>query len=119
MASLVVGVVIPKWQVRAVSYPQVYSILIAERAKLSVKHAEERRQKRFQERDNSTTCFACRSVGHAARDCPNVLLALEKGGEGSATLLGDEAPEQPAQNRGMKRKPGKKGGDLVGGKCYR
>ena len=53
-----------------------------------------------------------------------MLLALEKGGEGSATLLGDSEPaatagEAQGKGQGMKRKKGKKGGDVVGGNCYR
>lgn len=98
----------------------------SERTKLSADHAAQRREKRQHNRDSGTTCFACRSVGHAARDCPNVLLALEKGVEGvegAAAMLGDgeakSKPEENGQKRGMKRKQGKKGGDVVGGKCYR
>lgn len=95
-----------------------------ERAKMSTELAELRRVKRADERNSQVTCFACRSLGHAARDCPNVLLALEKQ-EGSATLLGDAAggegagEEGTTEGKGMKRKKGKKGGDVVGGKCYR
>lgn len=94
-----------------------------ERAKLSAQHAFERREKRQNDRTSATTCFACRSVGHPARECPNVLLALEQG-EGSAAMLGDAAEGEKDQaqatgKKGMKRKPGKKGGDVVGGKCYR
>ena len=63
-------------------------------------------------------------MGHAARECPNVLLALEKGGEGSATLLGEGETAtagggDEGKGQGMKRKKGKKGGDVVGGNCYR
>ena len=87
----------------------------------------------MKQRESSTTCFACRSVGHSARDCPNVLLATE-GPQGTAEMLGDtsakanagsqaaeegteESGEKP--KKGMKRKKGKLGADLVGGKCYR
>lgn len=35
--------------------------------------SEKRRLARIAEREASTTCFACRSKGHAARDCPNAL----------------------------------------------
>lgn len=97
---------------------------MVERTKLSMDHSAQRREKRQQEKHNDTTCFACRSVGHAARDCPNVLLALEQGVEGAAAMLGDGAKDQEdgkseAPKKGMKRKQGKKGGDLVGGRCYR
>ncbi|KAJ6625841.1 hypothetical protein B0H10DRAFT_1718859, partial [Mycena sp. CBHHK59/15] len=33
--------------------------------------SELRRQKRIEERNATTTCFACREKGHAARDCPS------------------------------------------------
>ncbi|KAJ7109442.1 hypothetical protein C8R44DRAFT_802528 [Mycena epipterygia] len=36
-----------------------------------VSPSEIRRQKRIEERDAATTCFACRSKGHSARDCPS------------------------------------------------
>lgn len=34
---------------------------------------EDRRIKRINEKMQSTTCFACRGKGHAAKDCPNAL----------------------------------------------
>ena len=45
---------------------------------------------------------------------------MEQGGEGSATLLGegDEGVKKD-QGKGIKRKKGKKGGDVAGGHCYR
>ena len=67
---------------------------------------------------SSTTCFACRSVGHAARDCPNVLLAASGDG-GSAAMLDDAVGNGSKGKEGMKRKKGKMGGDVTGGKCYR
>ncbi|WWC60988.1 uncharacterized protein I303_103565 [Kwoniella dejecticola CBS 10117] len=77
---------------------------ISRRAKLSAKHAEERKQRRNEQRNTNVTCFACRSVGHASKDCPNVLLGAEGEGQGS----------------GMKRKGGKAGSQVTGGgKCYR
>ncbi|WRT67306.1 uncharacterized protein IL334_004274 [Kwoniella shivajii] len=76
---------------------------VARRAKLSDRHAEERRQKRSDQKNINVTCFACRGVGHASKDCPNVLLGAGQGGEGS----------------GMKRKGGKAGAQVTGGKCYR
>ncbi|KAJ9102479.1 hypothetical protein QFC21_002879 [Naganishia friedmannii] len=78
---------------------------------------EDRRQGREQDRNTNTTCFACRAKGHAAKDCPNVLLAAAN------TDLGqEEVEEQPSgDSRGLKRKKGKKGADLAGssGRCYR
>lgn len=78
---------------------------------------EDRRQGRVQDRNSNTTCFACRAKGHAAKDCPNVLLAAAN------TDLGqEEVEEQPSgDSRGLKRKKGKKGADLAGssGRCYR
>ncbi|KAH9002149.1 hypothetical protein EDB86DRAFT_369956 [Lactarius hatsudake] len=45
-----------------------------ERAKRAKKTASEtRRLKRKVERCANTTCFACREVGHSAKDCPSVL----------------------------------------------
>lgn len=64
------------------------------------------------------TCFACRGVGHAARACPNILLA--------ATTVA--APEEKGEGEGQggiekkevgRRKGGKKGGDVTSNKCYR
>ncbi|ORY28290.1 hypothetical protein BCR39DRAFT_535329 [Naematelia encephala] len=84
--------------------------IIAQRANLNAAHADALRAKRVDQRYASTTCFACRAVGHAAKDCPNVLLASRgQGGED----LGEES------NVGMKRKRGKQGGEVTGGKCYR
>ncbi|EJD52819.1 hypothetical protein AURDEDRAFT_181338 [Auricularia subglabra TFB-10046 SS5] len=39
--------------------------------------SEQRRQKRAQERQSSTVCFACRGKGHAAKDCPDANSNLE------------------------------------------
>ncbi|KAI0268729.1 hypothetical protein BC834DRAFT_651030 [Gloeopeniophorella convolvens] len=41
---------------------------VADRAAAS----EARRLKRIAERHSNTTCFACREVGHSARDCPTI-----------------------------------------------
>ncbi|KAJ3564130.1 hypothetical protein NP233_g8493 [Leucocoprinus birnbaumii] len=41
--------------------------------------SEMRRQKRINERNADTTCFACREKGHAAKDCPNVEGGNDKG----------------------------------------
>lgn len=98
------------------------SASLLERTKLSAEHSESRRVKRIGEKHATTTCFACRSIGHAARDCPNVLLATA-GGPGIADLLG--LGNGNAQNakigagKAMKRKGGKRGGDVTGGTCYR
>ncbi|KAK4686670.1 zinc finger CCHC domain-containing protein 9, partial [Tremellales sp. Uapishka_1] len=69
-------------------------------------------------RHAKTTCFACRSVGHAARDCPNVLLAAA-GGEGSASMLEGAGNATGKGEKGMKRKKGVQGSKLTGNKCYR
>lgn len=87
------------------------------RSKLSAKHAEDRKQHRIEDRNANVTCFACRGVGHAARACPNILLA--------ATTIG--APEEQGENESQERKEkevgrrkgGKKGGDVTSNKCYR
>jgi zinc finger CCHC domain-containing protein 9 len=100
---------------------------------------ETRRENRITNKHQQTTCFACRGVGHAARDCPNVLLAA-RGGEipdgtaamlegGSAAADGEGAGAQgdtgaaegakPKEEKGMKRGKGKKGGELTTGRCYR
>ncbi|KAJ7774515.1 hypothetical protein DFH07DRAFT_102143 [Mycena maculata] len=42
-----------------------------------VSPSELRRQKRIEERNAATTCFACRSKGHSARDCPSAQSAGE------------------------------------------
>lgn len=78
-------------------------------------------------RTQQTTCFACRGIGHTARDCPNILLAAS-GQNGSAALLeADEMAKRQAEllqgeegsvNSGKRGKKAK-GGDVVGGKCYR
>lgn len=89
-----------------------------ERTKLNAEHSESRRITRIHEKHVATTCFACRSVGHAARDCPNVLLASSGGG--SADLLLPEHDKKGYKSdEAMKRRGGKKGGDVTGGKCYR
>lgn len=98
---------------------------------MNADRSADRRFKRQNLNTTNTTCFACRSVGHAARDCPNVLLAAQGiSTEGTATLLGDGeksgdgkdvtgGAQQPDAAKGMKRGKGKKGGDVTGGKCYR
>ena len=74
---------------------------------------EERRLARHNERHAKTTCFACRGLGHASKDCPNTLLAASNDA-GWPTASGAEGDQ-----RGMKRKKGKMGGEVTGGKCYR
>lgn len=98
---------------------------------MNADRSADRRVKRQNLNTTNTTCFACRSVGHAARDCPNVLLAAQGiNTDGTATMLGDgekrnegqDAPGAEPQGdagKGMKRGKGKKGGDVTGGKCYR
>jgi hypothetical protein len=80
---------------------------------------EDRRLGRIDNKNASTVCFACRQKGHAARECPNVLLA--------AQLPEDQAGDQGAQGgkpkakQGMKRAKGQMGSDVAGsgGRCYR
>lgn len=85
----------------------------------------ERRMKRQNLNTTNTTCFACRSYGHAARDCPNVLLAAQGAGNNAdPTLLGEDGEEgedagASKQRKGIKRAKGKSGGEVTGGKCYR
>ena len=85
------------------------------RTKLSAEHSKSRYTKRTPDKHVATTCFACRSIGHAARDCPNVLLA-QNGGEGSAET---NTKREGNEKVGMKRRLGKKGGEVIGGRCYR
>lgn len=108
--------------------PGFQLIWVQERAKMNAERSDDRRMKRQNLTTTNTTCFACRSVGHAARDCPNVLLAAQGiNNEGTATLLGDgekaeggEAQEKGKQaEKGMKRGKGKRGGEVTGGRCYR
>ncbi|CAD6583486.1 MAG: hypothetical protein TREMPRED_003577 [Tremellales sp. Tagirdzhanova-0007] len=89
--------------------------IIARRTKLSAEHSKSRYTKRTPDKHVATTCFACRSIGHAARDCPNVLLA-QNGGEGSAET---NTKREGNEKVGMKRRLGKKGGEVIGGRCYR
>lgn len=58
-----------------------------ERAKRAKKTAssETRRLKRKAERRADTTCFACREVGHSARDCPSIQPDTDGTGGGGAT----------------------------------
>ena len=94
---------------------------LLERTKFSAEHSESRRIKGISEKYAGTTCFACRSVGHAARECPNVLLAAVVGEGSSTDRLEDPAIKtvKAPGAKGMKRKSGKKGGDVTGGQCYR
>ncbi|KAF8070055.1 hypothetical protein FPV67DRAFT_998730 [Lyophyllum atratum] len=47
--------------------------------------SEDRRQRRIDEKQADTTCFACREKGHAARDCPTAKdLPTENGKKASA-----------------------------------
>ncbi|WVN86640.1 uncharacterized protein L203_101808 [Cryptococcus depauperatus CBS 7841] len=93
---------------------------IARRSRISERHVEERRQRRFDERNASVTCFACRGVGHAARDCPNILLAASSVGAPTAEDDGRLSEGRVVKKSGDgRRKGGKKGGEVTTGKCYR
>lgn len=112
---------------------------IEERARSNAERTESRREHRITTKHQGTTCFACRGIGHAARDCPNVLLAAAGGAnavEGTAAMLGDGAASTALQvdeaskgakvtevgkdeGKGMKRGKGKKGGEITTGRCYR
>lgn len=39
---------------------------------------EKRRLERIQERKDQTMCFACREMGHSAKECPNTTFAPEQ-----------------------------------------
>lgn len=98
----------------------VNTILLNDRSG-KAQRTEERRQGRVEDRNSNTTCFACRAKGHAAKDCPNVLLAAANTDlENANTEVAGDAAEA-AGPRGMKRKKGKKGAELAGssGRCYR
>ncbi|WVQ71873.1 hypothetical protein IAR50_001415 [Cryptococcus sp. DSM 104548] len=86
------------------------------RANLSSKHAEDRIKRRAEQKNMNVTCFACRSMGHAARDCPNILLAATTVG---APVEGQESEAPQNETKSSRRKGGKKGGDVTTGKCYR
>ncbi|TFK21101.1 hypothetical protein FA15DRAFT_718072 [Coprinopsis marcescibilis] len=49
---------------------------------------EKRRLARIQERNDATTCFACREKGHAARDCPKAADADVAKREGNSNAVG-------------------------------
>ncbi|KAH9998511.1 hypothetical protein BJV74DRAFT_204110 [Russula compacta] len=46
---------------------------------------EARRQKRIAERHAHTTCFACREVGHSAKDCPSIVPDADRDRYGGTT----------------------------------
>ncbi|PAV18431.1 zf-cchc type zinc finger [Pyrrhoderma noxium] len=52
-----------------------------EMEKLRNQKSEQRRQNRIKEKLATTTCFACREKGHAARDCPKVEADRKSGKE--------------------------------------
>lgn len=52
-----------------------------ESIKANAAKSEDRRQKRVNERQANTICFACRGKGHAAKDCPDANLALDNAQE--------------------------------------
>jgi len=57
----------------------------AKRAKNKAAASETRRLKRKAERCSNTTCFACREVGHSAKDCPSI--------QPDTNVTGDGAPK--------------------------
>lgn len=78
---------------------------------------EQRRVGRIENKNSSTICFACRQKGHAARECPNVLLAAQTPDAEGAGIEGSGA----GPKKGMKRGKGQMGSDVTGagGRCYR
>ena len=95
---------------------------LKDRERLKAQRAAHRLKKREDLRHMETTCFACRGVGHAARDCPNILLEAQMP-EGTADMLGGKSSGTQSATepslKGMKRKKGTRGAELVGGRCYR
>lgn len=98
----------------------------AERRLKSSARNEERREKRAEERAASTRCFACRGMGHAARDCTMGLNAAgtalegeegQQGASGSAATLGDEAAATAA--RAAENKAANLTGKETVGICFR
>lgn len=92
---------------------------IANKTKLAAERSEARREKRIADKTAQTVCYACRGLGHAARECPVVL-------EGSAAMLDAAGPKDPMSAAeessappAKKGKKGKKGADMTTGKCYR
>lgn len=82
--------------------------------------SEQRRLDRQSSKHAGTTCFACRAKGHAAKDCPTVLLAASTDG-GYAAKRKADGEEVEGGKKGLKRAKGKKGSDVAGasGRCYR
>lgn len=65
----------------------------AERRAVTSARSEARREKRQIERDSQTRCFACRGMGHAAKDCPQSLNA-------NSTALSSSQTEEEALAEG-------------------
>ncbi|PWN22433.1 hypothetical protein BCV69DRAFT_281427 [Microstroma glucosiphilum] len=62
----------------------------AERRAKTSASSEARREKRIAERNSQTRCFACRAMGHAAKDCPQALNSSTTALEGE-----EQSSEQP------------------------
>ncbi|KAI0305620.1 hypothetical protein B0F90DRAFT_1699495 [Multifurca ochricompacta] len=58
------------------------------RAKRRSAAPEVRRLKRIAERRSNTTCFACREVGHSAKDCWSMRSDANGGGDGPSNIIG-------------------------------
>ncbi|KAL7424131.1 hypothetical protein Q5752_001716 [Cryptotrichosporon argae] len=86
---------------------------IAKRARANVHRTDVRREARIADKQASTTCFACRQRGHAARDCPNVLEAA-MGAHGSAAML-EVGGVVEAVQREAESEAGEAGGAEAGG----
>jgi hypothetical protein len=111
------------WHLAELNFPYLMNTGKAQRS-------EDRRLSRQNTKHSGTTCFACRSKGHAAKDCPNVLLSSSvndllpvSGNEASENAV-DGAKRKAVdegQGKGFKRAKGKKGSDVAGtsGRCYR
>lgn len=76
----------------------------AERRVKTSARSEDRREKRVAEREAQTRCYACRSMGHSARDCPEAVnsnsTALDEGDAVGGGGAADAATDVEAQLTG-------------------